>query len=47
MKAFIAAIIGSAFLLGLGACNTIEGVGQDVKAAGKKIEGEAVEHKRY
>lgn len=47
MKAFIAAIIGSAFLLGLGACNTIEGVGQDVKAAGAKVEGEAKEHKRY
>lgn len=45
MKALIAAIIGSAFLLG--ACNTIEGMGQDVKAGGKKIEKEAVEHKRY
>ena len=47
MKAFIAAIIGAAFLLGVTACNTVEGVGQDVKAAGAKVEGEAKEHKRY
>jgi entericidin B len=48
MKSFIAAVIGAAFLLGgLAACNTVEGVGQDVKAAGAKVEGEAREHKRY
>ena len=47
MKAFIAAVIGAAFLLGLTACNTVEGVGQDVKAAGSKVEREATEHKRY
>jgi predicted small secreted protein len=47
MKAFIAAIVGAAFLFGVTACNTVEGVGQDVKAAGAKVEGEAKEHKRY
>jgi len=47
MKAFIAAMIGAAFLFGLSGCNTVEGVGQDVKAAGAKVEGEAREHKRY
>ena len=47
MKQLIAALVGAAFLLGLGACNTIEGAGKDVKAAGAKVEGEAKEHKRY
>jgi predicted small secreted protein len=30
-------------LLVLGACNTMQGVGQDVGAAGSAIEGEAAE----
>lgn len=47
MKAFIAAIVGAAFLFGITGCNTVEGVGQDVKAAGSKVEREATEHKRY
>lgn len=47
MKALIAAILGASFLFGLSACNTVEGVGKDVKAGGQKIEGEAAEHKRY
>ena len=45
MKALIALLIGASFLLG--ACNTIEGAGKDVKAAGQKVEGEAAEHKKY
>ena len=45
MKAFIAMIVGFSFLLG--ACNTMEGAGKDVKAAGGKVEGEAKEHKGY
>ena len=45
MKALIALLVGASFLLG--ACNTIEGAGKDVKAAGNKVEGEAKEHKRY
>jgi entericidin B len=45
MKALIALLVGASFLLG--ACNTIEGAGKDVKAAGGKVEGEAKEHKKY
>ena len=45
MKALIALLIGASFMLG--ACNTVEGVGKDTKAAGQKIEGEAKEHKKY
>jgi predicted small secreted protein len=45
MKAILALLVGASFLLG--ACNTIEGAGKDVKAAGQKVEGEAKEHKRY
>jgi len=46
MKAIIAMIVGASFLF-LGGCNTMEGAGKDVKAAGTKVEGEAQEHKRY
>jgi predicted small secreted protein len=46
MKALLAAIIGASFLM-LGGCNTVEGVGKDVKAGGQKVEREAAEHKRY
>ena len=31
-------------LLGLGACNTMEGFGQDLGNLGRAIEGEAEEH---
>ena len=46
MKALIAMIVGASFLM-LGGCNTVEGAGKDVKAAGAKVEGEAKEHKKY
>jgi predicted small secreted protein len=46
MKAIIAAIVGASFLL-LGGCNTVEGVGKDVKAVGSKTQEEAAEHKKY
>ena len=46
MKALLAAIIGASFLM-LGGCNTVEGVGKDVKASGSKVEQEAKEHKKY
>ena len=46
MKALIAMIVGSTFLF-LGACNTMEGAGKDVKAAGGKVESEAKENKKY
>ena len=43
MKRLIAAIIGSAFLLG--ACNTMEGLGRDVEKTGDKIEKSAQRNK--
>lgn len=42
MKAIIAMVLG-AFVLS--ACNTMEGLGQDVQQGGKKIERSADEHK--
>jgi predicted small secreted protein len=42
MKAIIAMVLG-AFILS--ACNTMEGLGQDVQQGGKKIERSADEHK--
>jgi predicted small secreted protein len=45
MKALIAVIVGASFLIG--GCNTVEGAGKDVKAAGAKVECEAAEHKTY
>jgi len=42
MKAIIAMILG-AFILS--ACNTMEGLGQDVQAGGKKIEKAADDHR--
>ena len=46
MKTLIAMIVGASLLL-LGACNTMEGAGKDVKAAGGKVESEAKENKKY
>lgn len=45
MKKLIAAILGSAFLLTLTACNTMEGFGRDVEKTGDKIEQKARENK--
>ncbi len=39
------ALIGA--LLALGACNTVEGVGKDVKATGQAIEKAADKNKNY
>jgi predicted small secreted protein len=47
LKALIAMFAGASFLLALGACNTMEGAGKDVKAAGGKVESEAKENKKY
>ncbi len=46
MKAILAIIVGASFLM-LGGCNTVEGMGKDVKAAGAKTQEEAAEHKKY
>jgi predicted small secreted protein len=40
-------VLMSLLSLGLTACNTISGAGQDVAAAGNKVTEEAQEHKRY
>jgi predicted small secreted protein len=45
MKALLAVIIGASFLVT--ACNTMEGAGKDVQAAGEKTSQEAAEHKKY
>lgn len=37
----------AASLLALAACNTMEGVGEDLAAGGKKINKEAEKHKSY
>jgi predicted small secreted protein len=47
LKALLAMLTGASFLLALGGCNTMEGAGKDVKAAGVKVETEANEHKGY
>jgi len=33
--------------LALTACNTMQGAGRDVSAAGNKVQDEAAEHKHY
>lgn len=40
-------VMFSAFSTSLIACNTVEGVGKDVEAAGDAIEDSASENKRY
>ena len=47
MKAIIAMVLAGFGLSMLAACNTMEGAGQDVKAAGSKVENSAREHKGY
>jgi predicted small secreted protein len=46
MKVLIAMAVATGFLF-LAGCNTMEGAGKDVEAGGKKVEKEAVEHKKY
>ena len=40
-RKIIAALVLSAFVLSITACNTMAGVGKDTKKAGEKIEKEA------
>jgi len=47
MKKVTCLLLGLTFALSLTACNTMEGVGQDMEAAGDAIEGEASENKNY
>lgn len=44
MKALLIALLGMS-VIGLTACNTVEGFGQDVKATGKGIEKAADQSK--
>ena len=41
MKTLIALVLTLAAVLGLSACNTMEGIGKDVKKAGSTIEDAA------
>jgi entericidin A len=47
MKAIVAMVLAGFGLSMLAACNTMEGAGQDVKAAGQKVENSAADHKKY
>jgi predicted small secreted protein len=47
MKKLGALVIMMGFAIGLAACNTIEGAGKDVKAAGQGIEKAAEKSKTY
>lgn len=47
MKRFLALIMAAAFGLTLAGCNTMEGIGEDVQAGGKKLENSAERNKRY
>ena len=47
MKKLAAFAIMMGFAIGLAACNTIEGAGKDVKAAGQGIEKAAEKNKTY
>lgn len=44
---FIAVLLSFCFGLALTGCNTMEGVGEDVGAAGNAIEDSAQENKNY
>jgi entericidin B len=47
MKKLAALVVMMGFAIGLAACNTIEGAGKDVKAAGQGIEKAAEKSKPY
>ena len=47
LKRVIALIAIAGVALGIAACNTIEGAGKDVKAAGGAVEKAATGAKRY
>ncbi|MFM8718978.1 MAG: entericidin A/B family lipoprotein [Chthoniobacterales bacterium] len=41
MTKILLTLVGAAMLVGLSACNTVSGVGQDVSNVGRDIEGGA------
>ena len=46
-KLFLLAAALTALTAAVTACNTVEGVGKDVKAGGNKLEDSASDNKRY
>jgi len=47
LKKIAAVIVLTGIVLGVAACNTVEGVGKDVKATGGAVERAAKESKPY
>jgi len=47
MKFMTSTILGLTFAFALSACNTIEGAGEDVEAAGSAIDESAEENTNY
>jgi predicted small secreted protein len=47
LKRFLCALTALGFVALVSGCNTMEGVGQDMKAAGSGIEKSADRHKSY
>jgi predicted small secreted protein len=47
MKRFLCGLVAMGFMALVTGCNTIEGMGQDVKSAGNGIERSAEKHKSY
>lgn len=43
-KKFLTALIAITALVGISACNTIEGAGKDIEKGGDKIEKSAAKH---
>jgi predicted small secreted protein len=44
IKLILKTALLAVFAIGLGACNTVKGVGKDIKKAGEKIEETAEKH---
>ena len=47
LRKFAALAVMAAMVMGIAACNTVEGAGKDVKAAGQGIEKAADKSKPY
>lgn len=43
-RQWLSAVLLAAFVLPLAACNTVEGVGEDIESAGDALDDEAEEH---
>ena len=47
MQIFRLVALGGLLMMSVTACNTIEGIGRDVEAAGEKLGREADDHRTY